>query len=263
MTDPVVARLASRLYADVGAFFCNTLRHDQRVCVVCTGPAKTQADPPLCAQCRSGQETYGTTLADLVVPLAYAKGRMPSIHQSAHHVRAYKALTPAPECAQDLQLMMGAATYLHGRCITATVGWWQVVTFVPSAGHSGGEHPVAALARTVHGVYPAASKIALATGPGFDLPPTRTPRPDRFVVPEEYRPAIVGQHVLVVDDTWVSGNKAQSAALALKAAGATCVTVLCATRWLRYDWTDHRDLIESLVEPYDAMRCPVSGGRCP
>lgn len=82
-------------------------------------------------------------------------------------------------------------------------------------------------------------------------------------MPAKFQPAVVDKHVLVVDDTWGSGNKAQSAALALKAAGATCVTVLCATRWLRYDWADHRELIESLVEPYDAMRCPVSGDVCP
>ncbi|HYQ68602.1 hypothetical protein [Actinophytocola sp.] len=70
-------------------------------------------------------------------------------------------------------------------------------------------------------------------------------------------------HVLVVEDTWVSGDKAQSAALALKAAGATRVTVLCVTRWLRYDWEDHRALIETLDEPYDAARCPVTGSDCP
>lgn len=28
--------------------------------------------------------------------------------------------------------MAGAATYLHGRCIEATVGAWQAVTYVPS-----------------------------------------------------------------------------------------------------------------------------------
>lgn len=69
--------------------------------------------------------------------------------------------------------------------------------------------------------------------------------------------------MLVVDDTWVSGGKAQSAALALKAAGATAVTVLCVARWLRYDWPDHKRLIESLQETYNARMCPVTGGTCP
>jgi hypothetical protein len=35
--------------------------------------------------------------------------------------------------------------------------------------------------------------------------------------------------------------------------------------WLakNYRWDDHRTLIDNLNEPYDAMRCPVTGGVCP
>lgn len=67
----------------------------------------------------------------------------------------------------------------------------------------------------------------------------------------------------VVEDAWVSGSKAQSAALALKAAGAARVTVLALAKWLRYDWQDHRALIDTLADPYDATLCPVTGGACP
>jgi hypothetical protein len=202
-------------------------------------------------------------LADLVVPLAYAKARMPSMHQSAHHVREYKAFPPAPRCARDLQLMAGAATYLHGPCISATVGPWQAVTFVPSTTWPDGNPPIAGIARRVHSVYPTRAKVGLAIGPGIDAARSPVPRADRFTVPNEYLPHVIDQHVLVVEDTWVSGDKAQSAALALKAAGAACVTILSVTRWLRYDWEDHRELIATLTEPYDAARCPVTGSTCP
>ncbi len=261
--DPVADALAARLYTDVGAFFCNTRRGAPNVCPVCTGPSYLHSASGLCTQCGVAQETYGSKLADLVVPLAYAKARMPSMHQSAHHVRAYKASPPAPKCAQDLRLMTVAATYLHGRCIAATTGRWQAVTFVPSAKRPGGAHPVADLARAVYSVDHSVAKVALNTGPGLDQPPSRAPRLDRFVVPAAYRRHIEDRHVVVVDDTWVSGDKAQSATLALKDAGAACVTILCVTRWLRYDWPDHRQLIETLDEPYDALRCPVTGDGCP
>lgn len=261
--DPVARGLIDRLYADVGAFFCNSRRTAPQTCFVCTGPTASANDPPLCGQCRDARDGYGSSLADLVVPLAYAKGRMSPMHQSAHHVREYKAPTPAPGCAQDLELMAGAATYLHGRCISAAVTTWQAVTFVPSISRPGGDHPITGIARRVHSVYPARAKVGLAIGPGFDKPPTRAPRPDRFTVPEEYLPHVVNQHVLVVEDTWVSGDRAQSAALALKGAGAMCVTILCVTRWLRYDWPDHRELIDTLTDPYDATRCPVTGTTCP
>jgi len=69
--------------------------------------------------------------------------------------------------------------------------------------------------------------------------------------------------VLVVEDTWVSGATAQSAAITLKDAGATAVTVLAVARWLRNDWPDHRMVIDGLTEPYDALVCPVTGAACP
>jgi predicted amidophosphoribosyltransferase len=261
--DPVAKRLISSLYANVGAFFHNALRVGPRICSLCAGPATMASGLPICAQCRSARNMYGNSLADLVVPLAYAQGWMPSMHQSAHHVRAYKAQPPAPKCVQDLEFMTGTAAYLHGRCIAATVGMWQVVTFVSSAKRPGAAHPVAGLAQKVHNVYPSTTRLLLDIGPEFDAPPVRAPRPDRFVVPIAHRPLVAGKHVLVVDDTWVSGDKAQSAALTLKAAGARCVTILCVTRWLRYDWDDHRELIDTLTEPYDAARCPVTGSSCP
>lgn len=72
-----------------------------------------------------------------------------------------------------------------------------------------------------------------------------------------------GCHVLVVDDTWVSGNKSQSAALTLKAAGARVVTIPCVARWLSWDYSDeHRQLIERSTAPYDALLCPVTGESC-
>lgn len=104
--------------------------------------------------------------------------------------------------------------------------------------------------------------VGLGIGPAGSAPRSSTPVPGRFFVPNEYRPQVAGQHVLVVEDTWVSGGKAQSAALALKAAGAARVTILSVTRWLRYDWPDHRALIETLTEPCDARRRPVTGTSC-
>lgn len=218
----------------------------------------------MCDQCTSQRATYGTGLADLVVPLAYVKGWMIPPHQSEHHVRRYKHLTqPSHKCLQDLKLMMLAGTWLHGECIARTAGWWQVVTFVPSASRPGPEHPVAELARQVAPFKLNAHRILLGIGPGFAAEPDRWPRPDRFVVPPKFAPVVAGQHVLVVDDTWVSGGKAQSAALALKAAGASAVTIICIGRWLSFRWAEHRPLIENLTEPYDAVQCPVTGGACP
>ena len=101
--------------------------------------------------------------------------------------------------------------------------------------------------------------MSLGIGSGFAADPDREPRDDRFLVAEQDRAVVDGRHVLVVEDTWVVGGKSQSAAVAIKQAGAARVTVLCAARWLRSDWDDHRALIGRVTEPYDAWRCPVTG----
>ena len=126
------------------------------------------------------------------------------------------------------------------------VAAWQAVTFVPSSHRPGGTHPIATIARQVHGVGPPTVLLHLDIGPGFGAPPFRAPRADRFVVPAQYRPHVANRHVLLVEDTWVSGDKAQSAAIALKTAGAARVTVLCLTRWLSYKWPPDRELIDTL-----------------
>ncbi len=261
MTPPAAraTELARLLRTEVGAFFCNTRRNAPGICPVCTGPSLGA----LCPQCRTARATFGDGLADLVVPLAYAQSKMSPAHQSEHHVYGYKRLPPAPKCERDLRLMMRVGGLLHGACIATSFGEWQAITFIPSAKRPGPDHPSAGLARQIADVNPAAQRLRLGIGPGFETEPRRSPRLDRFVVAPEFRPTVRGRHVLVIEDTWVSGDKAQSAALALKAFGAAKVTIFCVARLLRHDWDDHRVLIEDLRDPYDALRCPVTGDACP
>jgi hypothetical protein len=61
------------------------------------------------------------------------------------------------------------------------------------------------------------------------------PQRDGFVVPANRRGAVQGRHLLVLDDTYVSGARAQSAAGALRLAGAASVRIVIAGRVLRPD----------------------------
>lgn len=79
-----------------------------------------------------------------------------------------------------------------------------------------------------------------------------------------------GAHVLLVDDTWTSGNKPLSATAALRRAGADRVSLLCLSRWLGFDFIQrpsyramglHKTLLEQQV--YDMAICPFTGGICP
>lgn len=62
---------SAQLYRKVGGFFTNTRRGSGH-CAVCTGPAAAE----LCPRCTEQRREHGTRLADLVVPLAYAKGHV-------------------------------------------------------------------------------------------------------------------------------------------------------------------------------------------
>jgi len=196
--------------------------------------------------------------------LAYARGYAPNgPHQSVHTVRAYKRSPPAEKCAQDMSLMVAAATFLHNVCIAKKIGFpWSTITFVPSSNNPGRDHPVAQIARVAYGASPE-KRFLLGLGAGFSTPLERTVRADRFTVPDAYRDQVIGHHVLLVEDTWVTGAKAQSAAVTLHDAGARAVTVLCVARWCRYDWHSHKTFLDSHSAPYDAYICPATGGDCP
>jgi phosphoribosylpyrophosphate synthetase len=251
-------QVRDRLHREVGGFFTNTSR-GPGTCAVCRGPAEAN----LCGQCAEQRAAYGDQLADQVVILAYAKGRMTTLHQSAHHMLRYKhRINPSEECQRDLKLMVLSATSLHGECMARAHGWWHTITFVSSATRPGTDHPVVLLAQQVV-PFEDRARILLDHGPSIDAS-GRFPLPDRFIISENYKPDVAGHHVLVVDDTWVSGDKAQSAALTLKAAGAATVTILCVARWLDWTYNDaHQQLIKASTAPYDALICPVTGGECP
>lgn len=251
-------KVKENLHREVGGFFTNTSRGPNN-CAVCTGPAAAE----LCWQCEGHRARYGHQLAGQVVTLAYAKGDMSPRHQSAHHMYRYKnRINPSLECLRDLKLMVLGATYLHGECMARAFGWWDTVTFVSSASRPGTQHPVVGLAEQV---LPLEDRAKLLMGIGPQMAEGgRFPLPGRFTVSDLQRPNVEGCHVLVVDDTWVSGDKSQSAALALRAAGARAVTILCLARWLSWSYSiEHERLIRASTAPYDALLCPVTGGACP
>lgn len=258
-TDAVGQGIADSLNQRVGGFFRNTPRQAGITCSVCCGPSGQQ----LCPRCLEHRSSFDGQLADRIYILTYARANArPYIDQSAYTVRAYKQVPPAPKCLEDMKLMVLAATYIHGACIAKAAGGpWSAVTFVPSATRSGPEHPAADLARSVYGNNGPDNRFLLEAGPGIS-DNSRQVRGDRFIVPDRFRSTVAGRHVLIIDDTWVSGGKIQSAAVAVKRAGATSVTGLCVARWCRYDWPDHQRLLDSCVDPYDATTCLVTDAGC-
>jgi predicted amidophosphoribosyltransferase len=68
-----------------------------------------------------------------------------------------------------------------------------------------------------------------------------------------------GQTVLLVDDTWTTGASAQSAACALKRAGAGPVAALVIGRHLKRDWRENDARLRRLPQPFDPDTCVHCG----
>ena len=94
-----------------------------------------------------------------------------------------------------------------------------------------------------------ASAQRIISGSQFEIVPKRS---------------LSGEHVLVLDDTWTTGSRTQSAALTLHDAGADHVSVMVIGRWLSQTYGGNAEFIKTrLRRDYNPRICPVTGGDCP
>jgi len=182
------------------------------LCGVCRGPVRTGS--ARCYQCQLQAECAPDGLADLVVPVAYA----PKGGQHAQRLWRYKSgREGAGDAAAALRLLLLAFLGEHGSCLwrEAGVAGPSHLAVVPSGRGRQGPHPLRALV----GPYLSAPWAPMTARPGAG--PSRDLDPGRF----QAKPA-PGATVLLLDDTWTSGASAQSAAMALRQAGARAVFVV-------------------------------------
>jgi hypothetical protein len=188
-------------------------------CTVCQRPVR--AGYARCYQCALQLTEAGGLLADAVFVVAYAvKGG-----QLARDLWRYKADRPDPGAAGRLRGLLRGFLADHARCVHAAAPGSVVV--VPSGQGREGTHPLAGIVSScvdLPMVELAATSRAMARG--------REVSPGWLRVAGGAAGGVAGTSVLVVDDTWVSGGSAQSAAAALKLAGAARVTIMVLGRHL-------------------------------
>jgi hypothetical protein len=184
-------------------------------CRTCRGP--TSVGLARCYQCGLALGQAGELLADAVAPIAYAvRGG-----QLAGDLWRYKSdRDGAAESAARLRDMLAVYLRDHGEAVWRAAGMTAgpaAVAVVPSGRGRPGGHPLLGLVRSCVGRPLVGLSVApkeAAHGRGVD------PRWLRVDGP------VAGADVLVIDDTWVSGGSAQSAAVALKLAGARRVAII-------------------------------------
>ena len=190
-------------------------------CRACRGPARPGY--VRCFQCELHAQSAPGLLADAVAPVAYAVKGSPL----ARDLWLYKAGRPGSGAAGSrLLLLLLAFLHDHGSRVWRQAGM-AVPTHacvVPSGRGRPGRHPLRALA----GDCLALPWTELGAAPGGDAW-ARDLDPGRF----RARRPLTGAAVLLVDDTWTTGSTAQSAAIALKLAGARSVAAVVLGRHLR------------------------------
>jgi hypothetical protein len=192
-------------------------------------------------------------LADRVGSLIYA---VKPDSQSYLLVYNYKIAAAGPSLEPQVMALLGLGLRGHTECAAKLAGArstaWAVV---PSTKGRSKLHDL--VSRMAH---PDAREIKI------DF--TGTGRPDRLLHPELWSVQASGdrpEHVLLVDDSWVTGSHAQGVASALKTAGVPQVSVFTIANVLDPDWGPNPAFIKDrLAAPaFEKTRCPWTGADCP
>ncbi|MCU1531798.1 MAG: putative amidophosphoribosyltransferase [Arthrobacter sp.] len=221
-------------------------------CEVCARPI--DVGYATCYQCKLAISKHGHEMPAVVVPLTYAGATL----QSRRDVYNYKGSPPADGAVRRLTILMWMYAHKHSGCIRRHVGSaiTSVVT-VPS-GRNRIPHPLDNFRR----YFPSQlNKIsALYTG---------APRDGRaaHLDPADFafQGSVVGDHVLVLEDSWVSGNNALGLAIQARRSGAEQVSVLSIARYLgEHDQIANDWLATAAAKTaFDPLFCPVTRGDCP
>lgn len=247
--------LAEMLEREHGAYLRNTVRRVHETCAICAVPILPQYE--YCHPCFERQRSQGD-LADRVGSLVYAVKNPES--QTYKIARGYKADRPAPSHPGMMTALIALAYLGHLACLGSMTArppmQWSVV---PSLKHPDRSHP---LRNSLLKFAQPSGEVRLQGAAGVENRPGqhRAFNPANFVVDAT---TLRTEHVVLIDDSWVRGDHAQSAAHALKLAGASEVSVLTVARVLDGQFGPNPEFIQrELIRPFDADLCPWTGEPC-
>jgi predicted amidophosphoribosyltransferase len=204
------------------------------VCRVCCGPSV--GGQALCFACRWVGHRLGLPLAPVfVLRLCPLPGPLYTVLMGYKESPVLEARARFRPMVREL---VDGFLASHAACLAAAAGGpFDVVLPVPSSARPGGS--------PLNGVERLATTVSNQTGGARWSPDllTRTgvpvghmrPDSDAFALIPAIRSDVAGGRVLLLDDTYVSGARAQSAAGALRRGGARSVMIVVVGRVLRPD----------------------------
>lgn len=230
-----------------------------RVCSVCCAPIEARYH--MCFQCHKRKELFGLELADAVVPISYAVRDHEHLQQFYSDLHQYKHDYPSANAQRRLKALLLLFRIHHLPCLETKIGQpVNSVVTVPS-GRERKNHPLPEVARML--TVPSSPRSATPLVSAKFVGPTRTGRaegtnPDDFAFDTRLQ-----GHVLVLEDTWVTGRNAQALAVSARRNGAENVSIVALARMLVYKYPPTKKLVDSWPADsrFDPTICPVPG-RC-
>jgi predicted amidophosphoribosyltransferase len=215
------------------------------VCAICHGISL--GGYARCYSCKICIEAVSSPVIQVAPISLYA------IPGQLHHVlRYYKdgAASVRPQFRTQVAAILARFLITHGDCLRQVAGDWDFITATPSSKGRVGPHPfeeVIGISRFLQDQY----KGVLAPGP--DTLTFRKASDNGYSVTS----SVEGSRILLVDDTYTTGARIQSAASALQLAGATVVAAVPVGRVIRPDYDEETAAWWARVrsEPYDFDRC--------
>jgi len=224
------------------------------VCGVCCGPSGPHG---VCFACRRVGRRLGLALAPVFpVRLCPLPGPLYTV------LMGYKE-SPVREARRRfgpmVRTLVEEFVSAHVSCLVAAAG-----------GTGGLVLPVPSSARPAGSPLCGVDGLASASAPLGDWMPHVLARGDQpvghmrparraFEVPAALTPAVAGRRAALLDDTYVSGARAQSAAAALRRAGARSVVIVVLGRVLR---PDRSAAHATFLERHRRCACDAGSGAC-
>jgi predicted amidophosphoribosyltransferase len=223
------------------------------------------AGPGFCATCKTfiapGYTVCFPCLSqpgrlDAVVPITYSE-HLGQVHDAlrgykdgVRQVRAY--------AAPRLNGILWRFTSVHERCVAteADVDGFEIVTTVPSSTPTADDQR-SSLRDIVQACGPLQDRFERVLRATGEAQPGREYDERRYAAER----TLDGENVLLIDDTWTRGGHAQSAAHALKEAGAGAVGLVVIGRHVRPEWEvdgpASSELLAGLPRVFDWDSCCV------
>jgi predicted amidophosphoribosyltransferase len=199
--------------------------------------------------------THNQPWLDAIAPISYSVAG----EQLHHALMGYKRFTGnvARRLGMELAAVLWRFLAEHERCVAlaAKADSFAVVTIVPSGDRErDAQHPlrriVGQIVAPTRGRHQRILKRSSAdvSSRAFDKHKYDATR------------QLDGEAVLLIDDTWTSGANAQSAAAALKSAGAGPVAAVVIGRHLNREWHENDRRLRGITQPFDWAHCALCAG---